>query len=201
MIYLFLNGLGASAGAGLTYLYNVLPQLSAMPKVRTTLAVQRDLRGAFGGFPNVVLADVGAASGAARRFWLEQRELPAVIRKSGAEVLISAGNFALRKSPVPQILLSGNSLYTSGDFYRDLRSRREYRMWAETRIRGSFARRSVDWAERTVAPSQAFVKIFDGGLERMSSRFITALTGMCSSRTSQVCRIWFDKNWTPPRDV
>jgi glycosyltransferase involved in cell wall biosynthesis len=171
MISLFLNGLGASAGAGLTYLYNVLPQLSAMPEVRTTLAVQPDLRGEFGGFPNVVLAEVGAVSGAARRFWFEQRELPAVIRKSGAEVLISAGNFALRTSPVPQILLSGNSLYTSRDFYRDLRSRREYRMWAETRIRGGFARRSVLWSERTVAPSRAFAE----DLQRWTGKDVLAI--------------------------
>jgi glycosyltransferase involved in cell wall biosynthesis len=156
MIHLFLNGLGASAGAGLTYLYNVLPQLSALPTVRTTLAVQPDLRSECSGFPNIVLADASSPCGAARRFWFEQRDLPALILKSGAEVLISAGNFALRSSPVPQILLSGNSLYTSRDFYRDLRSRREYRMWADTRIKGFIARRSVLWADRTVAPSWAF---------------------------------------------
>ena len=156
MIHLFLNGLGASAGAGLTYLYNVLPQLSALPEVRTTLAVHPDLRSEFSDFPNIALAEACPASGAARRFWFEQSELPALIRKSEADVLISAGNFALRNSPVPQILLSGNSLYTSPDFYRDLRSRSEYRMWADTRIKGVFAARSVHWADRTVAPSQAF---------------------------------------------
>jgi glycosyltransferase involved in cell wall biosynthesis len=70
--------------------------------------------------------------------------------------LISAGNFALRRSPVPQILLSGNSLYTSTDFDRDLRARKAYRMWLDTRVRGFFARRSVRWADCTVAPSRAF---------------------------------------------
>lgn len=156
MIHLFLNGLGASAGAGLTYLYNVLPRLSDLPAVRTTLAVQPDLLGSFGGFPNVALADACAPEGAARRFWFEQRELPSLVSKSGADVLISAGNFALRKSPVPQILLSGNSLYTSRDFYRDLGSRREYGMWADTRIKGAIARRSICWADRTVAPTRAY---------------------------------------------
>jgi glycosyltransferase involved in cell wall biosynthesis len=158
MISLFLNGLGANAGAGLTYLYNVLPRLSALAGVRTTLAVQPNLQGEFGGFPGVVLADGRAPAGAARRFWFEQRELPALIRQSGAEALISAGNFALRNSPIPQILLSGNSLYTSRDFYRDLRSRREYGMWADTRMKGFLARRSVLWADRTVAPSRAFAE-------------------------------------------
>ena len=84
--------------------------------------------------------------------------MPAVILKSGADVLLSAGNFALRKSPVPQILLSRNSLYTSKDFFRDLRQRREYGFWLETRIKGDLARRSIAWAERTVAPSEAFAQ-------------------------------------------
>ena len=52
-----------------------------------------------------------------------------IIRRSHADVLLSTGNFALRQSPVPQILLSRNSVYTSPDFYRDLLARHEYRTW------------------------------------------------------------------------
>ena len=73
-------------------------------------------------------------------------------------MLVSVGNFALRKSPVPQILLSRNSLYTSTDFLRDLRRRREYGLWLDTRIKGSLARRSIRWADRTVAPTEAFAQ-------------------------------------------
>ena len=155
MIHLFLNALGASAGAGLTYLYNVVPILASRPDVRTTLALQPQLQAEFRKFPVNVL-DLRVSGGAARRFWFEQRALPGVIRKSDAEVLISAGNFAIRSSPVPQILLSGNSLYTSPDFYRGLVDRREYGMWLDTRVRGVFGRKSVHWADITVAPSRAF---------------------------------------------
>lgn len=171
MIRLFLNGLGASAGAGLTYLYNVLPQLSAMPEVRTTLAVQPELKAGFRDFPNIALADADVPTQTARRFWFEQRELPGLVRQSGADVLISAGNFALRKSPVPQILLSGNSLYTSRDFYRDLGSRGEYGMWADTRIKGAFAKRSIYWAARTVAPSRAYAE----ELQRWTGKEVLAI--------------------------
>jgi hypothetical protein len=118
-IRIFLNGLAASAGAGLTYLHNVVPQLSALPEVHTTLAVQPNLRQSFEKFGNVDLICPQGISGSARRFVFEQWKLPDLIRKSRADVLVSAGNFALRKSPVPQILLSGNSLYTSPDFSRD----------------------------------------------------------------------------------
>ena len=79
-----------------------------------------------------------------------------MIQESGADVLISAGNFALWRSPVPQILLSGNSLYTSLDFRRDLRARGAYCILLDTRVRAFFARRSIRWADCTVAPSDAF---------------------------------------------
>jgi glycosyltransferase involved in cell wall biosynthesis len=84
--------------------------------------------------------------------------LPELIRQSGANVLLSAGNFALRKSPVPQILLSRNSLYLSEDFYRDLRSRHEYRMWINTRAQAILAKKSIHWASETVAPTAAFAE-------------------------------------------
>jgi glycosyltransferase involved in cell wall biosynthesis len=70
--------------------------------------------------------------------------------------VLSAGNFALRTSPVPQILLSRNSVYTSPDFYRDLLARGEYQTWLDTRFRAALAKRSIVWADCTVAPSEAF---------------------------------------------
>jgi glycosyltransferase involved in cell wall biosynthesis len=156
MIRIFVNGLAASAGAGLTYLHNVIPHLSALPGVHTTLAVQPALRPNFERLRSVELICPEGISGTARRFLFEQWKLSHLIRKSGADVLISTGNFALRKSPVPQILLSGNSLYTSADFFRDLHSRREYLMLVDNLVKGVLARRSVHWADLTVAPSHAF---------------------------------------------
>lgn len=155
-MHLFLNGLGASAGAGLTYLYNVVPCLSALPDVQTTLALQANLRNKFCVSPRVNTIDIEVPQGTARRFWFEQKHLPELVHNSSADVLISAGNFAVRNSPVPQILLSGNSLYTSRDFYRDLTRRRDYRLWLDTRIKGAFARESVGWADCTIAPSESY---------------------------------------------
>ena len=156
MMHLFLNCLAASAGSGLTYVRNVVPQLSRRPDLRVTVALSPQLRKELGEPSNISFVEREIPAGAAGRFCWEQTFLPNMIRKSGADVLLSAGNFALRKSPVPQILLSGNSLYTSPDFYDDLRSRKAYRIWLETRVRGFFARRSVRWADCTVAPSKAF---------------------------------------------
>jgi glycosyltransferase involved in cell wall biosynthesis len=171
MRHVFLNGLGASAGAGLTYLYNVIPRLSSTRGVQTTVALQPQWREQFNRFPNVKLLDADVPAGTMRRFWFEQSALPRLIRASGAHILVSLGNFALRRSPVPQILLSGNSLYTSADFDVDLRRRHEAGMWLDTKLKAMFARRSVDWADCTIAPSHAFA----GELNRSTGRPIVAI--------------------------
>ena len=154
MTHVFINSLAASAGGGLTYIRNVIPQLAAISDLRVTVALGGGLREEFRDFTNIEFLQMEIPSG--RRFWFEQTKLPAVIRQCGATVLLSAGNFALRNSPVPQILLSRNSLYTSQDFYRDLLSRHEYRLWLDTRVRAWLAKQSVQWADVAVAPSEAF---------------------------------------------
>jgi len=164
-MHLFFNGLGAGAGGGLTYVKNVLPHLSRAG-VRTTVALGTDVEAAE--YEGVKYIQGPAATGVAKRVRFEQRQLPKLIRISGADVLISAGNFALRRSPVPQILLSRNSLYTSADFFLDLIRRREYRMWLETRIKAALAKKSVQWADCTIAPSHAFAR----DLERWTGKAI-----------------------------
>jgi glycosyltransferase involved in cell wall biosynthesis len=155
---LFLNGLAASAGAGLTYLRNVIPEISKRREVRTTVALDSALQREFEGLANISFVNLPSPRGTIQRFWREQTHLGRIIKESGADVLISAGNFALRNSPVPQILLSGNSLYTSNDFVVDLRCRRDYRLLADTYLKAVFAKRSLAWANCTVAPTEAFAE-------------------------------------------
>ena len=154
MMHLFINSLAASAGGGLTYIRNVLPHLATQLDLNVTVALQPGVREEFHNLSNIQFVEPQVSP--ARRFWYEQSELPDLIRRSQADVLLSTGNFALKSSPVPQILLSRNSLYTSADFYRDLRSRHEYRTWLDTRLKAAIAKRSIHWADITVAPSEAF---------------------------------------------
>ncbi|MGB8732589.1 MAG: glycosyltransferase family 1 protein [Candidatus Sulfotelmatobacter sp.] len=156
MIHLFINALSASAGGGLTYVRNVLPCLANRDDVRTTLLVGEMLRGEMVESTRVTVLNGSYNGGSARRFWHEQRDLPGLIRRSGADVLLSTGNFALFRSPVPQILLSRNALYTSADFLCDIRQRGDYRLWIDTKVKGGLARWSVYHADCTVAPSEAF---------------------------------------------
>src|SRR5712671_4813564 len=169
---LFIHALGASAGGGLTYLRNVVPHLAARSDVEIILLVGEAASAAIPTFGNVeVLARDMDRQRALSRFLWEQREVPDLIWKSGADVLVSAGNFAVRNSPVPQILLSRNSLYISTDFNRDLRRRGDYRLWADTRLKAFLARKSIHKAQLTVAPSEAFAR----ELRAWSGRDVVAL--------------------------
>jgi glycosyltransferase involved in cell wall biosynthesis len=156
MIRLFINGLAASAGGGLTYLRNVIPHFARRADAETTVLLNPTIRREFGELSNIFFVEGMENSGAFRRFVREQSALPKMIQRSGAQVLISAGNFALWNSPVPQILLSRNSLYTSDDFLHDVRARRDYAIWADTKVKGWLARQSIRHADITVAPSEAF---------------------------------------------
>src|SRR3981081_1841211 len=156
---LFIHALGASAGGGVTYLRNVVPHLTARSAIEITLLAGETAGAAIPSCGNVrVLASGMGEQSALSRFLWEQRQGPALIRKMSADVLLSAGNFAVWNSPVPQVLLSRNSLYTSGDFSQDLRRRGEYRLWADTRLKAFLARKSIHRAQLTVAPSEAFAR-------------------------------------------
>ena len=156
MIHIFINALAASAGGGLTYIRNVLPWLTIRDDLRVTVMVSQPLRSEITSSATVTIAQHASPAGSVERFWYEQRNLPSIIRDSGADVLLSTGNFALYRSPVPQILLSRNALYLSSDFHRDLRERGDYRLWLDTEVKTAFARWSVRTADCTVAPSSFF---------------------------------------------
>ncbi len=156
MIHLFINALAASAGGGLTYVRNVLPRIEARDDVRATVLLSGILRSEIAESVRVTLLQADCPTGSAGRFWYEQRNLPALIRRAGADALLSTGNVALHGSPIPQILLSRNALYTSADFLRDLRDRGDYRLWLDTKVKAALARWSVRTADCTVAPSAAF---------------------------------------------
>jgi glycosyltransferase involved in cell wall biosynthesis len=158
MIHLFINALAASAGGGLTYVRNVLPRLADRDDALATVLLNSALRGEIIESARVTVLGGDCPAGSGRRFWYEQRNLPDFIRRSGADVLLSTGNFALYRSPVAQILLSRNALYTSADFQRDLRDRGDYRLWLDTHVKAPIAKWSVRTADCTVAPSATFAR-------------------------------------------
>jgi len=159
MIHLFVDASAASSGSGPTYVRNVVPHLAARTDLRAIILVSPLLRQELQDQSNVSFVEFWDESvSSAARFVRAQKNIPDLIRRSGANVLLSAGNIALFRSPVPQILLSGNALYTSNDFFRDLAQRGDYRLWLDTALKGQMAKWSVRVAESTIAPSEAFAE-------------------------------------------
>jgi hypothetical protein len=136
MIHLLVNALAASAGGGVTYIRNVLPHLSRREDVKATIVLTPALCRELTPIPNVQVVECDSPGNSGARFLYEQKLLPKLIRKYGANVLLAAGNFAVWRSPVPQILLSRNSLYTSQDYFQDLRRRGEYARWVDHKNQG-----------------------------------------------------------------
>src|SRR5579884_928106 len=156
-MHLFINACGATVGGGITYLRNVLPHLASCPDLRVTLLVSGRLGGDVRVPEGIALVQLpDGPFGTPGRFLREQILVPRLIRRCAADVLLSTGNFAVLRSPVPQILLSRNALYVSDDFSRDLIRRCRYAMWVDTNIRACLAKYSVRSATCTVAPSAAF---------------------------------------------
>ncbi len=156
MIRIFINGLAATAGGGLTYLRNVLPRMANRHDLCATVLLSDVLADEFYDSPGITILRSDRTAGTAARFFYEQYEVPRMIRRAGADVLLSPGNFAIFCSPVPQILLSGNALYISGDFTRDLRERGDYGLWLDNAVKAKLAAWSVMQADCTVAPTVAF---------------------------------------------
>jgi glycosyltransferase involved in cell wall biosynthesis len=171
MIHLFINALAASAGGGLTYVRNVIPQIATRSDTAATILLDAGLRREFQTLPNVEFLEWARSPRPALRFWQEQRVVRELAPHSCTGVLLSAGNFSVWNSPLPQVLLSRNSLYTSSDFDRDLRSRGETRLWLDTRLKAEFARWSIHAADRVVAPSQSFAD----ELQRWSGKPISVI--------------------------
>ena len=73
MIHLFINGLAASAGGGLTYVRNVLPCLAVRDDVRATVLLSASLRGEIGESTRVALMSVDCPAGSGERFREERR--------------------------------------------------------------------------------------------------------------------------------
>ncbi len=158
MMHLFINALAASAGGGLTYVRNVVPHVAQREDIKATILLDAQLGRELQRSANITFIEGRDSSNAMYRFVSEQRTVPALLRQSGADLLLSTGNFAVLRSPVPQILLSRNALYTSSDFNLDLRRRGDYRLWVDTAIRAALAKWSIAAADSVIAPSEAFAQ-------------------------------------------
>jgi hypothetical protein len=97
MMRLFVNGLAASAGGGLTYLRNVIPHLARRSDVEATVLLNPEVRREFGELPNISFVEAAASPSVFRRFVHEQTSLPGLLRRNRSQVLVSTGTHFIRR--------------------------------------------------------------------------------------------------------
>ncbi len=158
MAKIFINALASTAGGGVTYLRNVLPRLSAWSHLHEFLVFlpakhSADWVEQCRSFLTIIPAP--ALTGTAARVWWEQRSLRDVILQQQGDLLISLGNFALLRSPVPQILFCRNELYFSKYFSTDLRKRKEWRMLIDHKVKTWLSNLSLRASTSYVTPTKA----------------------------------------------
>ena len=104
------NGIHAKSGGGVTYLRNVLPLFGANPALDVHLIIHKDQQGLYPELgENVRVHARNFASGFYGLFLWEQIMLPLFVKKLGADIVFSPGNygpFILRK----QVTLLRNAL-------------------------------------------------------------------------------------------
>ena len=157
MIRLLVRAATASAGGGLTYLRNVVPLLADKTDVQLVLLATPDVCNEFSSLSGVIFATAPKGRlGSSAIHLAEQIASHRLIHLHSVDLVLSTGNFALARCPVPQILLTRNALYTSRDFARDLRTRGDALLWLDTVWKSWLAKWSVQNADRVIAPSRAF---------------------------------------------
>lgn len=158
MIKVLLNGLASTAGGGVTYLKNVLPLLSRSDRAQSYLVLVPPSR--FKDFAifqgERMQVETIEIDGALKRMWWEQTGLRDLIKSSGGNVLVSLGNFALMRSPVPQILFNRNDLFFSEEFSQELQRRHLRRELAAHKFKSWLAGESIKRATINVTPTNAF---------------------------------------------
>jgi glycosyltransferase involved in cell wall biosynthesis len=104
----------------------------------------------------VEIRSVPFAGGLAKRWWWEQTGLRRLIGEESIDLLVALGNFAMWRSPVPQILFNRSDLNFSQTFRKDLLARREWAMWCGQVVKSILARISIRQATVNVVPTKAF---------------------------------------------
>lgn len=110
------NAVAAKMGGGAVYLRELAQVLAQRgTRDRFIFHVPPELADLKAALPSNIEWRITSAghAGVVRRLWWDQVTLRRILRREGADVLYSPGNFGLLSSPVPQVLLLQNALYSS----------------------------------------------------------------------------------------
>ncbi len=152
------NAVSAKVGGGATYLRELVRELTTQSVPHRFIFYvppeHAELQEALP--PNLEwrVTRIGH-SGDLRRFWWDQVTLRGILDREKADVLFSAANFGLLRSPVPQLLFIQNPLYSSPVYRSRFLPRKSWRFRLVFALRSWLQRLSVRRATVVMTPSRA----------------------------------------------
>lgn len=188
----------ARMGGARAHVLGLLPELAAIsPDDEFLLMAQPDLLhelpsldGAGAGAGAwTIRAERAEARGFVGRLVWEQRMLPRIAARWGADVLLSFGSFLPLRASCAGVLEAGNALYFTNGYWRVL-ARESVRVQVQEHARFALLRRSLLAAERVLAPTRAMRRDVVERLPELGQRVDVALWG--------VADVFHRVRWRPP---
>jgi glycosyltransferase involved in cell wall biosynthesis len=184
----------ARMGGAQAHVLGLIPELAARaPDDVGLLIAQPDLIAALPALPSnwTVRAERAQERGFVGRLVWEQRVLPRLARRWGADVLLSFGSFVPLRSPCPTVLEAGNALQFTAAYWQVLR-REPVRVQLEEHARWALLRASLRAAARVLVPTRAMRQDVVTRLPDLAARVDVALWG--------VAPIFRQLRWSDPAE-
>jgi glycosyltransferase involved in cell wall biosynthesis len=179
-------------GGARAHVLGLVPELAALAPADTGLLIaQPDLIAALPVLPAnwTAHAERAETRGFVGRLVWEQRTLPRIARRWGADVLLSFGSFVPLRAPCPTVLEAGNALAFTPAYWRFL-SREPLRVQIEEHARWALLRASLRAAARVLVPTRAMRQDVVTRLPDLARRVDVALWG--------VARVFQQVRWADP---
>ena len=184
----------ARMGGARSHVVGLVPELAAIAADDEALLIaQPDLLNELPGLPPTwrLRAERAETRGFLGRLAWEQRVLPRIAERWGADVLLSFGSFVPLRPSQPRVLEAGNALPFTRLYWQTLR-RESARLRFEEHARWALLRASLRAAERVLTPTRAMRHDVILRLPSVGSKVDVALWG--------VAPIFHTVRWRQPAD-
>jgi glycosyltransferase involved in cell wall biosynthesis len=181
-----INAISAKRGGAVSYLSNVLPELSKQlgGESKSHITVWRgtmstdniaDLKGVEYRVDQWATGSSGAVGGGLRhRVWFDQVKLPRMLRAEKTEVLFSSANFGPLYCPCRQVLLVRNPIYFDATYLERMKS---LKVKAFYFLQRQLTLRCIKSADIVLFPTQAMLDMVTQYTNRRGSNWSVAPYG------------------------
>jgi glycosyltransferase involved in cell wall biosynthesis len=191
-VRILINAPAARMGGARAHVLGLVPELAAIAPDDTGLLIaQPEVIAALPDLPSnwTTHAERAQTRGFVGRLIWEQRVLPRIARRWGADVLLSFGSFVPLRAPCPTVLEAGNALPFTGAFWQVM-GHEPVSAQIEEHARWALLKASLRAAARVLVPTRAMRTDVVTRLPDLAGRVDVALWG--------VAPIFQQLRWTDP---